>query len=111
MCGIAGAFAFNDSGKKYLPRTSDAIACINHRGPDGTGVFTEANVALGHRRLSIIDTSAAANQPMYSRDERYCIVYNGEIFNYRELISRYFQNYQFTTTSDTEVFLELFARE
>jgi asparagine synthase (glutamine-hydrolysing) len=111
MCGIAGGFAFNETGKKHTARIHEAIACIKHRGPDGDGVFLNEGVALGHKRLSIIDTSAAANQPMYSRDKRYCIVFNGEIFNYKELIAQYFQGYQFTTSSDTEVFLELFARQ
>jgi asparagine synthase (glutamine-hydrolysing) len=111
MCGIAGGFAFNDSGQKYIQRIETATACIKHRGPDGDGVYLNGPVALGQRRLSIIDISAAANQPMFSRDKRYCIVYNGEIFNYKELIAQYFRDYQFTTTSDTEVFLELFERE
>lgn len=110
MCGIAGSFALNIEGKKYLHRISEAISCISHRGPDGEGVFLNDTVALGHRRLSIIDTSAAANQPMYSRDKRYVIIFNGEIFNYKELQAKYFKDYLFTTTSDTEVFLELFIK-
>lgn len=111
MCGIAGGFAFADNGKKYIQRIDKAISCLQHRGPDGEGIFSNDLVALAQRRLSIIDLSTAANQPMYSRDRRYCIVYNGEIFNYKELIVQHFREYQFTTTSDTEVFLELFARE
>jgi asparagine synthase (glutamine-hydrolysing) len=111
MCGIAGGFAFAENGKKYLQRIDKAISCLHRRGPDGQGVFSNDRVALAQRRLSIIDLSTAANQPMYSRDRRYCMVYNGEIFNYKELVAQYFQGYQFTTTSDTEVFLELFARE
>jgi asparagine synthase (glutamine-hydrolysing) len=110
MCGIAGSFALNTEGKKYLNRISEAISCISHRGPDGEGIFLNDTVALGHRRLSIIDTSAAANQPMYSRDKRYIIIFNGEIFNYKELQAKYFKDYFFNTTSDTEVFLELFIK-
>jgi asparagine synthase (glutamine-hydrolysing) len=111
MCGIAGGFAFTDNGKKFIHRIGEATSCIKHRGPDGEGVFLEEPAALGHRRLSIIDVSAAANQPMFSRNKRYCMVYNGEIFNYKELVADYFRGYTFTTTSDTEVFLELFARQ
>ncbi|MCI8919278.1 MAG: hypothetical protein HFH29_11045, partial [Eubacterium sp.] len=57
----------------------DAIA---HRGPDAEGMFCAENIALGHRRLSIIDLSEQGNQPMYSHDGRYVIVFNGEIYNY-----------------------------
>jgi asparagine synthase (glutamine-hydrolysing) len=110
MCGIAGGFAFQPGGKKYIDRIGRAIACLNHRGPDGEGIFVNETVALGHRRLSIIDTSAAANQPMLSQDRRYAIVFNGEIFNYKELQAKYFPQHTFQTTSDTEVFLELFIK-
>ncbi|MFL5810752.1 MAG: asparagine synthase (glutamine-hydrolyzing) [Flavisolibacter sp.] len=110
MCGIAGGFIFTSEGKKYIDRVGQAIACIRHRGPDGDGIFLNETTALGHKRLSIIDTSTAANQPMYSRDKRYCIIFNGEIFNYKELQSKYFSKHQFQTTSDTEVFLELFIK-
>ena len=110
MCGIAGGFAFTDNGKKYIQRIDKAISCLQHRGPDGEGIFLDETVALGHRRLSIIDTSAAANQPMFSRDKRYVIIFNGEIFNYRDLQSKYFKDHSFVTTSDTEVFLELFIK-
>ncbi|HEU4472392.1 MAG TPA: asparagine synthase (glutamine-hydrolyzing), partial [Flavisolibacter sp.] len=101
---------FSKEGKKMIGAISTAIGCISHRGPDGEGVFVGERVSLGHRRLSIIDTSTAANQPMYSADKRYCIVFNGEIFNYRELQSRFLSTETFTTTSDTEVFLSLFIK-
>jgi asparagine synthase (glutamine-hydrolysing) len=110
MCGIAGGFAFRKEGERYLQKISEATSCLKHRGPDGGGVFSHGPVALGHRRLSIIDTSTAANQPMFSKDRQYCMVFNGEIFNYQELASKYFPNHQFQTTSDTEVFLELFIK-
>lgn len=110
MCGIVGAMALREDGKKLLSNITGANACIKHRGPDGDGIFTNEHVALGHRRLSIIDTSAAANQPMSSKDKRYWIVFNGEIYNYKELAYRYLSNHAFVTTSDTEVFLELFIK-
>jgi asparagine synthase (glutamine-hydrolysing) len=109
MCGIAGGFAFTDKGKTIIGKITEVTECIKHRGPDGGAVFQEEQVSLGHRRLSILDTSTAADQPMYSSDRRYCIVFNGEIFNYEELRSRYLSQHLFSTTSDTEVFLELFA--
>ncbi|MBO9681972.1 MAG: asparagine synthase (glutamine-hydrolyzing) [Flavisolibacter sp.] len=110
MCGIAGGFAFKSEGIKYISEIGRATTCLKHRGPDGDGIFLNETVALGHRRLSIIDTSAQANQPMYSSGKRYVIVFNGEIFNYRELRAKYFSGHTFRTTSDTEVFLELFIK-
>ncbi|MBL0337302.1 MAG: hypothetical protein IPP73_18830 [Chitinophagaceae bacterium] len=83
---------------------------ISHRGPDAEGFFYDAanQIGLGHRRLSIIDLSAAANQPFYSHNGRYIMVFNGEIYNYKELAVKY--NVQTRTTSDSEVILEAFAQ-
>jgi asparagine synthase (glutamine-hydrolysing) len=110
MCGIVGGFAFRVEGINSLSRINEANQCLSRRGPDGGHIFQDGRVALGHRRLSIIDTSSAADQPMFSRDKNQVIVFNGEIFNYRELKLKYFRDYQFDTTSDTEVFLELFNK-
>lgn len=106
MCGIAGFYSF---GKKFseadLKRMTDRIA---HRGPDAEGFYmdTECGVGLGHRRLSILDLSAAANQPMQSHDGRYYIIFNGEVYNYREIAEQL--GIKCRTTSDTEVILEAF---
>jgi len=81
-----------------------------HRGPDASGYFSSSRVALGHRRLSIIDLDARSNQPFYSQNGRYVIVYNGEIFNYKkiayDLVST---GIMLRTTSDTEVLIEAFV--
>ena len=84
MCGIAGIIDIDGSpvSPAVLQRMTDAIA---HRGPDGEGQWIEGNVAIGHRRLSIIDLSPAGQQPMTSADHRYMLSYNGEIYNFREL--------------------------
>lgn len=112
MCGIAGAIAFSEAGKKYPDRIGDAVAALRHRGPDGEGTFRDGNVALGHTRLAIIDTSDNAAQPFTSTDGRYTIVFNGEIFNYRELRAEMEkEGVKFRTQSDTEVLLALFAKE
>ena len=106
MCGIAGLFMPNKSLKKdWIKRMTDAEA---HRGPDAGGHFiSEDNkVALGHRRLSIVDLSNAANQPMYSECARYVMVFNGEVYNYLELAKKH--QLETKTTSDSEVVLELF---
>ena len=85
MCGISGIYAFNDNGKQYINKLPLSSGVINRRGPDAEGFFYHDHVGLAHRRLSIIDTSAAANQPMADHSGRYTIIYNGEIFNYKEL--------------------------
>ena len=106
MCGIAGFYSF---GKKFsesdLKRMTNSIA---HRGPDADGFYMDADcgVGLGHRRLSILDLSTAANQPMQSHDGRYFIIFNGEVYNYREIAEQL--GIKCRTTSDTEVILEAF---
>ncbi len=110
MCGINGALAFSNVGKKILPNVVSATEQLKRRGPDGSAFFQNETIALGHCRLSIIDTSAVANQPMYADNGRYIIVFNGEILNFQELRKTYLQNEEFQTHSDTEVFLKLFIR-
>ncbi len=106
MCGIVGFW-----DKTSLLQKDDLkimTDTLTHRGPDAGGYFFENAVALGHRRLSIIDLSEKANQPMLSKDGRYVLVFNGEIYNFQELkaqLSAEFPNYQFETQSDTEVVL------
>ena len=85
---------------------------MRRRGPDAEGVWSGPGVVLGHRRLAILDLAARANQPLVSADQRYSIVFNGEIYNFRELRrSLEQQGVSFRTTSDTEVLLALYGRE
>lgn len=110
MCGISGFYSINNKfNKQDLINMSDAIA---HRGPDANGYFIDEYVGLGHRRLSIIDLSDTANQPMHSKDNRYVMVYNGEVYNYREIASelKHKFNSEFKTSSDSEVILETYAK-
>ncbi|MBW8126347.1 MULTISPECIES: asparagine synthase (glutamine-hydrolyzing) [Pseudomonas] len=105
MCGIAGLIHLNNNpvSPVVLQRMTDAIA---HRGPDGEGHWIEGNVGLGHRRLAIIDLSPAGHQPMASISQRYVMVYNGEVYNYRELrIELESLGYQFRSRTDSEVVL------
>lgn len=112
MCGIAGYISGKSS---FTPeQLSEAVAYMRHRGPDAEGFYysPDNRVALAHRRLSILDLSSAANQPMFSADGRYCIVFNGEVYNYRELKQQLpAAGARLKTTSDTEVILELFAQK
>ncbi len=107
MCGIAGFFssrgAWSEADLKRM------TSCIAHRGPDADGFYLDPvhEVGLGHRRLSILDLSSAANQPMASHSGRYQICFNGEVYNYREIAKQL--GIQTHTTSDTEVILEAFA--
>lgn len=106
MCGIAGFFSLTqEPSRRDLEAMANAIA---HRGPDALGYFLEEKTGLGHRRLSILDLSAGANQPMTSACGRYVIVYNGEVYNFREIAKELDQPLH--TTGDTEVILEAFAK-
>ena len=108
MCGINGVFSFS----KTLSNTiiSSMNEEIKKRGPDAEGHFVEDNIQLGHRRLSIIDTSSDSNQPFYSNDNRYVLVFNGEIYNYQELKSDLSKDYNFKTSGDTEVVLAAYIK-
>ncbi|MFI5134413.1 MAG: asparagine synthetase B family protein, partial [Chitinophagales bacterium] len=81
--------------------------CMAHRGPDAEAFFSDSHVGFGHKRLSIIDLSSAANQPMTSSNGRWVIMFNGEVYNYQHLSRKI--NGPLRTNSDTEVMLELFA--
>ncbi len=110
MCGIAGIFNYNSSerhsGEKNV---KGMLSMISHRGPDESGVFLDNNIGIGSVRLSIIDL-ASGQQPMSDVTGRYWIVYNGEIFNYKELRSALIKKgIQFKTTSDTEVVIQMYA--
>src|SRR6266849_2804296 len=106
MCGIAGFISLTNRGAglgESLRRMTDAIS---HRGPDDEGQWLdpEAGIALGHRRLSILDLSPEGHQPMVSRDGRWVLVFNGEIYNFRELGSMVEgSEARFRGHSDTEV--------
>jgi asparagine synthase (glutamine-hydrolysing) len=113
MCGITGILAFNLVGKFNLVNVTAATKALEKRGPDNQSIYTDEFVGLGHRRLSIIDTSAVAHQPMWDETKRYCIVFNGEIFNFPEL-KKELQHRgvtSFFSDSDTEVLLKLFILE
>ena len=111
MCGIAGVYYFNASGEISSEKLNNVNKAMKHRGPDGEGVFIAPGVALSHVRLSIIDTSTAAKQPMQNSSGRFTISFNGEIFNYQLLRTKLAeQGNTFKTNSDTEVLLQLFEK-
>ena len=109
MCGLLAAVT-----ESPLPQASVSAALqrMFRRGPDDQGVWQEAGVCLGHRRLAILDLDARAAQPMHSSCGRFVIAFNGEIYNFRELRQDLeARGIAFHTTSDTEVILALFAAE
>ena len=109
MCGIAGILHRGDTpvSEAALRKMTDAVA---HRGPDGEGHFVEGPLGLGHRRLAVIDLTPAGRQPMATPDGRFVIVYNGEVYNFRELRAELEAlGHAFTSRSDSEVVLNAYA--
>ena len=105
MCGITGYIELDGSPAclRELKKMTDSIS---HRGPDSEGHWLRNNVGIGHRRLSVIDLTTAADQPMHSSDQRFILTYNGEIYNFQELREELeAKGFQFQTQSDTEVVL------
>jgi asparagine synthase (glutamine-hydrolysing) len=112
MCGIAGVLRLRDASRTadatLIHRMTDALA---HRGPDDRGTWCDDRVMLGHRRLSVIDLSAAGHQPMGNEDGTVQIVYNGEMYNFQELKSRFGlaeRGHVFRSRTDTEVLIHLY---
>ncbi|MDF9796217.1 asparagine synthase (glutamine-hydrolyzing) [Catalinimonas alkaloidigena] len=112
MCGITGIYAFNEIGRFHMINLAAATDKLSKRGPDFGRSTSVHRVGLGHRRLSIIDTSAHGNQPMKDSSERFTIIFNGEIYNYRELRKELEQKgVNFQSATDTEVLLQLYIHE
>jgi len=100
MCGITGIVS-SDSKNNI----NEAVKLMKHRGPDDSGIWQDKTIALGHRRLSIQDLSANGHQPMFSADERYVMIFNGEIYNHLDIRDELRGKYKFKSTSDTETIL------
>lgn len=105
MCGIGGKLSFD--GRPDPGLADEMNECMRHRGPDAKGVYASGPALLAHRRLSILDLSEAGHQPMANGDGSVHIVFNGEIYNYRELRERV-DDYSFRSETDTEVLLHLY---
>lgn len=106
MCGITGMMAFNEVGRMHLIHLENATRALQKRGPDHQNTFFDQYVGLGHRRLSILDTSVLAHQPMHDHTGRYTLIYNGEIYNFRAIRDELQQKgVEFRSAGDTEVLL------
>lgn len=106
MCGITGIYSKNLQKENLIKMTH----ALSHRGPDAVGYYfdKEKNIGLGHRRLSILDLSDTANQPMISHCGRYVMVFNGEVYNFKEIANK-LKKRNWKTSSDSEVILEAFV--
>jgi asparagine synthase (glutamine-hydrolysing) len=114
MCGVAGFVdrRCQTNRERMTARVGDMADALAHRGPDGSGAWVDpaTGVALGHRRLAILDLSAAGHQPMHSRDGRFVVSYNGEVYNHTELRADLTAGgHAFNGTSDTETIVEAIA--
>ena len=107
MCGIVCAFE-TKAKKNIRSQVLEMSKKIRHRGPDWSGIFSNDSAILSHERLSIVDPSSG-KQPLFSEDNRYVLAANGEIYNHQEL-RKEFSNYKFSTKSDCEVILALYAK-
>ena len=111
MCGIVGCLALASDADPDQVWVANATQRIAHRGPDDEGFYSDHDVALGYKRLAIIDLSQAGHQPMRSADGRYWMVFNGEIYNYVELGAELRdQGVVLRSSCDSEVLLETYAR-
>ncbi len=109
MCGIAAIVSFTEKGKGRIDRIASCGNLLKHRGPDHQQFVKEEHFAMAHARLSIIDLSEQSNQPFTSHDKRFTIVYNGELFNYKELREELKQKgHVFHTDGDVEVLINLY---
>ncbi|UCG30858.1 MAG: asparagine synthase (glutamine-hydrolyzing) [candidate division WOR-3 bacterium] len=100
-------YSFNQE-KVESSQIKRMMSAVKHRGPDDEGLYLDKNVGLGHMRLSIIDLTSAGRQPMFDQSNRYCIIHNGEIYNYLELRNELDSKYRFVSRTDTEVVLYSF---
>ena len=108
MCGISGIYSVQlpEDAERRLQSMNDRIA---HRGPDDQGTYVGEKIALGQRRLAILDLSPAGHQPMFDQSRKLAIVFNGEIYNFREIRAE-INDYPFKTQSDTEVILAAYLK-
>jgi asparagine synthase (glutamine-hydrolysing) len=105
VCGITGIF---EKGKDRSSLMNDMLDIIKHRGPDAKSVHVHGDFTLGHRRLSIIDLNTG-DQPIFNEDRSIAVIFNGEIYNYKELRSELLKNgHTFYTSSDTEILVHLY---
>ena len=110
MCGIVCAFDLKQSAEELRPQLLEMSKKIRHRGPDWNGIYCGENAILAHERLAIVDPTSG-KQPIFSKDERYVLAANGEIYNHQDIRKQYEGKYEFQTGSDSEVILPLYQEK
>lgn len=110
MCGIIGIFQIKQQSNALRQKALKMSHKLRHRGPDWSGIYVGGSAILAHERLAIVDPQSG-KQPLYSPDRKQVLAVNGEIYNHRELRSRYNSNYEFQTGSDCEVILALYKEK
>ena len=110
MCGIIGIFQIKQKSDAFRQKALKMSHKLRHRGPDWSGIYVGGSAILAHERLAIVDPQSG-KQPLYSPDRKQVLAVNGEIYNHRELRSRYNSNYEFQTGSDCEVILALYKEK
>jgi len=108
MCGVVGVFDLKVKAEELRPQVLEMSKKVRHRGPDWSGIYCSEKAIIAHERLSIVDPESGG-QPLFSRDRKLILGVNGEIYNHREIRERYKGLYDFTTQSDCEVILALYA--
>jgi asparagine synthase (glutamine-hydrolysing) len=112
MCGINGILHFDEDRKVEEKQLTEMRDILQHRGPDGAGIYINQNIGLGHRRLAILDLSEKGIQPFSSDDNRYHVTFNGEIYNFKEIKAQLLEKgLQFRSETDTEVLMYLYILE
>ena len=110
MCGIVCAFNVKESTETLRPQLLEMSKKVRHRGPDWSGIYSNAKAILAHERLAIVDP-ASGKQPLFSEDQKLILAANGEIYNHRELRKQFEGSYTFSTQSDCEVILALYQKK
>lgn len=110
MCGIVCAFDVKQKTEELRPQILEMSKKIRHRGPDWSGIFSNEKAILAHERLAIVDP-ASGKQPLFSEDKRYVLAANGEIYNHKEIRSKFEDSYTFLTQSDCEVIISLYQEK
>lgn len=110
MCGIVCAFDLKQPAEELRPQLLEMSKKIRHRGPDWNGIYCGENAILAHERLAIVDPTSG-KQPLFSKDGRYVLAANGEIYNHQEIRKQFEGKYEFQTGSDSEVILPLYQEK
>ncbi len=110
MCGIVCAFDLKQPAEELRPQLLEMSKKIRHRGPDWNGIYCGENAILAHERLAIVDPTSG-KQPIFSKDGRYVLAANGEIYNHQDIRKQYEGKYEFQTGSDSEVILPLYQEK